>query len=62
MSGVGFSSVTTGFFYHRRAMKQLTVPKHRSGVGFRMKNVKISTIACHDAHESVQLQEAGTLL
>ena len=27
-----------------------------------MKNVKNSTIACRDAHESVQLQEAGTLL
>lgn len=27
-----------------------------------MKNVKNSTIACRDAHESAQLQEAGTLL
>lgn len=27
-----------------------------------MKNVKNSTIACRDAHESAQLREAGTLL
>lgn len=27
-----------------------------------MKNVKNSTIACRDAHESVQLQEAGAVM